>query len=298
MLKNVTLVTLRDKEGFGLGVKTERGILNVRRARDALNIPAPTTIDEVLHARGDTAALQQLVVEAGSAKTAELYIDEAKAVFGPCVTHPEKIICIGLNYRRHATETTNPIPTVPILFSKYNNALSAHRGTVRVSDVPAEQFDYEAELVIVIGKTARNVSEAEALSYVFGYCVGNDFSVRDLQLKTSQWLLGKTCDGFAPLGPYLVTADQVSDPNALNIECRVNGEVRQSSNTNDMVFNCATLVSYISRYFALRPGDIIFTGTPEGVILGYPKERQAWLKPGDRISTTIEKLGTLDFTLA
>ena len=296
MLKNLTLTTLRHGEEYVLGVKTPRGILDVRKANAALGLRAPETIDAVLQDERGSNALSPLLQQAAAGSDA-LYTSEASAVFGPCVTSPEKIVCVGLNYRRHSAETGNPIPTVPILFSKFRNALGSHRGTIDVSGVPAQQFDYEAELVIVMGRTARNVSEAEALSHVFGYCVGNDFSARDLQLKTSQWMLGKTSDGFAPIGPYLVTADQVPEPNNLAIECRVNGERRQSSNTGDMIFSCASLVSYISRHFTLRPGDIIFTGTPEGVILGYPKEKQVWLKPGDRIAVTIEKLGTQEVSL-
>jgi 2-keto-4-pentenoate hydratase/2-oxohepta-3-ene-1,7-dioic acid hydratase in catechol pathway len=142
------------------------------------------------------------------------------------------------------------------------------------------------------------VSEADALSYVAGYATGNDFTARDLQSRSSQWMIGKTNDGFGPIGPYIVTADLVGDPNQLKIECLVNGQVRQSSNTNDMVFNCAQIISYTSRLFTLDPGDIIFTGTPEGVIAGYPKEKQVWLKAGDRLVTRIEKLGTLEFVLA
>ena len=125
----------------------------------------------------------------------------------------------------------------------------------------------------------------------------NDLTARDLQSRTSQWMLGKSADNFGPIGPYLVTADQVPDPNELKLECRVNGEVRQSSNTADMVFDCKALVSYISRHFTLRPGDIIFTGTPEGVIAGYPKDKQVWLKPGDKVTSMIEKLGTQEITL-
>ncbi len=298
MPKNMTFVTLRDGDAYSLGIKTDRGILDVRKAAAALKVKAPTTIDDVLHGRGDNGALQQLVQKAQSAKDASaLFINEAQAKLGPCVTDPEKIICIGLNYRKHAAETGQPVPTVPILFNKYNNALNAHGGTVKVSQVPAERFDYEAELVVVMGKRARNVSEADALSYVLGYATGNDFTARDLQSRTSQWMLGKSCDQFAPVGPYLVSADQVPDPNALKIECHVNGEVRQSSNTRDMVFNCATLISYISKHFTLDPGDIIFTGTPEGVIAGYPKDKQVWLKPGDKVTTSIEKLGTQQFSL-
>ena len=144
------------------------------------------------------------------------------------------------------------------------------------------------ELVIVMGRRASNVSEAEALSYVFGYATGNDFTARDLQMRSSQWMIGKTNDGFGPLGPYVVCADLVGDPNNLRIECLVNGEVRQSSNTSDMVFNCAQIISYTSKIFTLEAGDIIFTGTPEGVISGYPKDKQVWLKPGDKLELEVK----------
>ena len=160
----------------------------------------------------------------------------------------------------------------------------------------AKKFDYEGELVIVMGRTARDVSEADALSYVFGYATGHDFSARDTQMETSQWMAGKAGDGWGPVGPWLVTADQV-DPANLDLETRVNGEVRQSSNTSRMIFDCRTLVSFISQRMTLRPGDLIFTGTPEGVILGYPKEKQVWLKAGDVVTTRIQHLGALEFTL-
>ena len=151
-----------------------------------------------------------------------------------------------------------------------------------------------------MGRHARNVSEAEALDTVAGYCTSNDFSARDLQfeLAGTQWMIGKTLDAFAPIGPYFVSAAGVGDPNNLKLETRVNGEVRQSSNTSDMVFNVRQLIAYVSRHFPLEPGDIIFTGTPEGVIFGKPPEERVWLKAGDRLSCTIEKLGTLNFTLA
>ena len=148
-----------------------------------------------------------------------------------------------------------------------------------------------------MGKEAKDITEADALSYVAGYCTGNDFTARDLQLETpsGQWMIGKTPDQFAPLGPYMVTADQI-DPD-IKIECRVNGETRQSSNTNDLIFNCRKIISFISRYIRMKPGDIIFTGTPEGVIAGKPKEKQVWLKPGDKIACSLEKLGELKFEL-
>jgi 2-keto-4-pentenoate hydratase/2-oxohepta-3-ene-1,7-dioic acid hydratase in catechol pathway len=151
-----------------------------------------------------------------------------------------------------------------------------------------------------MGRSARNVSEAEALDYVAGYCTAHDFSARDLQLETPsvQWMIGKTLDNFGPIGPYFVSADRVGDPNNLRIETYVNGERRQSSNTSNMIFNPQKLIAYVSKMWTLEPGDIIWSGTPEGVILGYPKEKQVWLKAGDEIESTIEKLGTLRFKLA
>ena len=294
--RGMTFATLRQGGRDGLGIKTERGILDVSRAEALWKKGAPTSIDEVLRG-GDGRALQELLDKARPGP-AELFIPEEKAGFGPCVTNPEKILCVGLNYRKHAAETGAAVPTSPVLFNKFNTALNGHRGFIKVSQEAATQFDYEVELVIVMGKAARNVSEAEALDVVFGYCTGNDFSARDLQSRTSQWMLGKTLDGSGVIGPYLVTADQIPDPNALKLECRVNGELRQSSNTSDMIFNCRQIVSYISRYISLKPGDLIFTGTPEGVILGYPKDKQVWLKAGDAIRSSIERLGDLDFTLA
>ena len=288
-------ISIADGRTSRLGVKTGRGILDVRAAARRFGSTAPTTVDRLI--RGGDRGLRELVRKATAKGGKSLFLDEDAIRFGPCVTNPGKIICVGLNYVRHARETGNPIPTVPVLFNKFSNALNAHRGIVRVSALPARQFDYEAELVMVIGKRARDVSEADALAHVFGYCCGNDFTARDLQSRSSQWMISKTCDGFGPIGPYLVPADLV-DPDHLKIEGAVNGEVRQSSSTSDMVFSCAQIVSYISTLMTLDPGDIIFTGTPEGVIVGYPKEKQVWLTPGDRVTTTIEKLGTLSFTLA
>ena len=296
MPRGLTFATLRRGGELSLAIKTDRGLLDVRMAESAFHQGAPATIDDVIR-RGGGAQLQTLLTKATASTRKDLFVEESKADFGPCVTNPEKIVCVGLNYRKHAAETGSAVPTQPILFNKYNTALNGHRGIIKVSQEAATQFDYEVELVIVMGRTARNASEKDALSYVFGYCTGNDFTARDLQRVSSQWMLGKALDGSAPIGPYLVTADQVPDPNRLKIECRVNGEVRQSSNTADMVFGCASLVSYISRYFTLKPGDIIFTGTPEGVISGYPKDKQVWLKAGDQLTSTLEGLGELHFRL-
>ena len=295
--KGMTFATLRRPDGIGLGLRSDKGILDVVAAEKDFKLGVPTTITAVFNGQGDVNALKALAAKAASSADAGRYfVAEDKAAFGPCVTDPEKIVCIGLNYRRHAAETNNPIPKMPILFNKFNTALNYCGGTVAVSKEKAEKFDYESELVIVIGRTARNVCEADAPKYIFGYATGNDFTARDLQSRSSQWMLGKSLDGSGLVGPWLVTADQVDGDN-LKIEGRVNGEIRQSSNTSDMVFNCKQLVSYISDYMTLRPGDIIFTGTPEGVISGYPKDKQVWLKAGDKLTTSIEKLGDLHFTL-
>jgi 2-keto-4-pentenoate hydratase/2-oxohepta-3-ene-1,7-dioic acid hydratase in catechol pathway len=296
--RGMTFATLMHGTGIhGLGVRTERGVFDVAAAESEFSERAPTTIDAVLKGQGDIGGIKRLMEKAQAGASPErFFVAEDKAKFGPCVTSPEKIVCIGLNYRKHAAETNNPVPKMPILFNKFNTALNNHGGTIGVSEEDARNFDYEAELVIVIGRQARNVGEADAAQYIFGYATGNDFTARDLQSRSSQWMLGKSLDGSAPLGPWLVTADQVDGDN-LKIECRVNGNVVQSSNTSDMVFNTRQLVSYVSRYFTLKPGDLIFTGTPEGVIAGKPKDQQVWLKAGDKIVTSIEKLGDLHFTL-
>ena len=295
MARGMVLLNMRRGGAATLGVKTAKGIVDVAKAAAHFQTSAPKTTDDVI--QGGDQGVGNLVARALASGPAELFADESTIEFAGAILRPEKIVCVGLNYARHARETNNPIPKLPILFNKFNNTLNTHKGTVRVSTVPATKFDYEAELVIVMGRRAFNVSEADALQYAMGYATGNDFTARDLQSRSSQWMIGKTNDGFAPIGPYIVTADLVGDPNALKIECLVNGDIRQSPNTNDMVFNCAQIISYASKLFTLEPGDIIFTGTPEGVISGYPQDKQVWLKPGDKLVTRIDKLGALEFTL-
>ena len=276
-------------------------VLDVRKASHLLGIAAPVTLEELLK-EGNARGLNELVAAARSSPRAKpAMVKESSITFGRLLTNPGKIVCIGLNYRAHAQETDMKLPSVPILFNKYNNALAAHNCTIKLPprDV-AYKFDYETELLIVMGKKTRNVSEADALSYVAGYCTAHDFSARDLQLETPsvQWMIGKTLDSFGPIGPYFVSADVLGDPNNLKIETHVNGEVRQSSNTSFMIFNPQKLIAYISKMWTLEPGDIIWSGTPEGVILGYPKDKQVWLKPGDEIVSSIERLGELKFKLA
>ena len=303
MPTGVTLLSIRGGDGTdGLGVKLGDGdVLDVRRASQLLGISAPATLDELLK-EGNARGLKALMTAAqGSTKAAPAMVKESSITFGKLFSNPGKIVCIGLNYRAHAQEANLKIPSVPILFNKYNNALAAHNCTIRLPPPEiAYKFDYETELLIVIGRRARNVPEAEALGYVAGYCTAHDFSARDLQLETpsGQWMIGKTLDSFGPIGPYFVSADVVGDPNNLKIQTHVNGEERQSSNTSFMIFNPQKLIAYISKMWTLEPGDIIWSGTPEGVILGYPKDKQVWLKGGDEIVSTIDKLGSLRFRLA
>lgn len=219
-------------------------------------------------------------------------MEEEQIDFAPCVLSPGKVVCIGLNYRRHAEETHGTLPKTPILFSKFSDSVTGHGKTVTVPE-GVKRLDYEAELGIVIGKMAHGVKKQDALNHVFGYFPANDVSARDLQFLNGQWLLGKTLPNFAPIGPFITTADEVPDPNSLRISLKLNGETRQDSNTSDMIFNCDSLISYISSYIPLNPGDIILTGTPEGVILGKPRDKRIWLKPGDTTEVEIEGLGAL-----
>ena len=209
--------------------------------------------------------------------------------FGPCVKRPSKIICVGLNYAKHAAETGATPPTEPILFFKATTSLCGPNDQV-VIPKKSEKTDWEVELAVVIGKRASYVELDDALDHVAGYAVLNDYSEREFQLERGgQWDKGKGCDTFAPLGPYLVTADEVPNPNALALWLSVNGEKLQNSNTDDMIFDVKTLVSYISQFMTLLPGDVISTGTPSGVGLGFKPPR--YLSPGDVVTLGIEGLG-------
>ena len=217
-------------------------------------------------------------------------LQESELRLGPCAPMPGKIVCVGLNYRRHAEESGMAAPETPVLFSKFANALAACGDEVPLPDV-AQQYDYEAELGVVIGRPARNVSEAQALDHVWGYCSCDDVSARDLQFRSTQWLLGKSLDRFLPIGPHLVSADEVGDPQSLTVRCMVNGDLRQDSTTADMVFGVAELVSYISRHWTLEAGDVIATGTPQGVASGRPDK--PWLRAGDEVVVEVGSLGRL-----
>ncbi|MCS6777029.1 MAG: fumarylacetoacetate hydrolase family protein [Chloroherpetonaceae bacterium] len=216
------------------------------------------------------------------------------------VGDPQKILCIGQNYRDHCEEQNQPIPERAILFAKFANAINDPGGVIRLHRATT-QVDYEAELAVVIGGAGGGgfaIPEEEAMQHVAGYMCANDVSARDIQLHPAekQWVRGKTPDGFFPIGPYLVTADEIPDPHALDISLTLNGEVRQKSNTSNLIFKIPYLISHLSQTMTLVPGDIISTGTPGGV--GMYSNPQVFLRPGDVVSVTISGLGTLTNSVA
>lgn len=210
----------------------------------------------------------------------------------PPIASPEKVICIGLNYRDHAIETGSPIPTEPVVFSKFNTAIVGHGDAIVLPSV-ASEVDYEAELVVVIGKTAKHVAAADAMEHVLGYTCGHDVSARDWQKGRpgGQWLLGKSFDTFAPIGPCIVTADEMTNPSDVRVRMILNGETVQDSTTAQLIFDIPTLISHLSTVMTLKAGDLIFTGTPPGV--GAARKPPVFLKPGDVCEVVIDGIGVL-----
>jgi len=222
--------------------------------------------------------------------TKKLPLVKGRPRLGPCVATPSKFVAIGLNFTDHAKETNSPIPEYPIVFFKSTTCIVGANDNVMIPK-DSTQLDWEVELGLVIGRTARHVSIADALKYVAGYCIVNDVSERDFQLKksASQWNKGKGCDTFGPIGPWLVTTDEIRDPQNLDMWLDVNGERRQTGNTRTMIFGVAALVADVSKYMTLLPGDVITTGTPPGVGMGM--KPQTWLNAGDVMSLGISGLG-------
>ena len=289
------LTNLRTADGYTLGIETTDGILNVAATAAALGLPAPRDVDDLLQS-GTGAQVRAVLDDVARHPEKAVTIALQEAAFAPLVTRPEKIICIGFNYKKHAEETGTEIPKAPPLFAKYHNALNHHQGTVKLPVEVDSHFDYETELVIVFGRECKDVKEADALDHVAGYAVGNDVSARTLQQTTTQFTAGKIADGFAPLGPWLVTRDRVPDPpNNLRLQTQFNGETRQDWTTGDMIFNCRQLIAFCASILTIKPGDILFTGTPQGVILGEKKPAflRRWVKPGDEVVSSIEGLGEL-----
>ena len=269
-----------------VGVLTDAGIINIT----ALGFPG--RMNDVIENGNEMLQDIKSAIENSSLSA----INEVSATFLP-VTEPKKIICEGLNYKDHADETGGQAPDHPIFFSKFSDALIAHN---KPASLPAwlKCFDYEAELVIVIGKYAYNIAVEEAASCIFGYTCGNDLSARDAQFLSSQWLCGKSFPNAGPVGPYIITSDCFDPRDSHGIFCEVNGVTVQSGNTTEMIFPCFEAVSSASRFFPLSPGDLVFTGTPAGVIQGRKREDRIWLKAGDVVKVTIDGIGSLITPLA
>jgi 2-keto-4-pentenoate hydratase/2-oxohepta-3-ene-1,7-dioic acid hydratase in catechol pathway len=229
---------------------------------------------------------------AAAARPGSASVQATEAKLHAPIHDPQKIVCVGLNYRDHAVESKMAIPREPVLFSKFPSALVGH-GEPIVAPKVSTKVDYEAELVIVVGKRGRHIPETAAMDHVAGYSVGHDVSARDWQLEKDgkQWMVGKTFDTFAPVGPTLVTKDEVPNPHKLGIRLRLNGKTMQNSNTEQMIFSVAQLIAYVSVVFTLEPGDLVFTGTPPGI--GHALQPPVYLKPGDTTEVEIDTLGTL-----
>ena len=267
-----------------LGALFDDGIVNLHRA-SAGELP-----DDMLGflQQGEPAMQAAARIESGAGES----IDPREVKLLSPVLNPSKVVAIGLNYMDHIRESGLPMPQLATMFCKYPSSIIGSGESIRWSTGLTRQVDFEAELAVVIGKTARNVAEADAYDYVAGYMNCNDVSARDLQFREGdQWLRGKCLDTFCPLGPWLVTRDEIEDPHSLAIRCRVNGETMQDSNTAEMIYRIPYLIQYLSEAFTLLPGDIIATGTPHGV--GAFRETPIWLESGDTVEVEIEGLGVL-----
>jgi 2-keto-4-pentenoate hydratase/2-oxohepta-3-ene-1,7-dioic acid hydratase in catechol pathway len=275
------LVTYRANGGWEAGVERDGQVTSL-----AGRYPS---IKALLEAGPDEVA--RVLADPGQGETHSLDSVE----LGPPVPDPDKIICLGLNYREHAAEGGLKVPDVPVLFTKFRTSLTGPYGEIVLPEAASDRVDYEAELAVVIGRTAKNVSEDEALDYVAGYSCFDDVSARDVQLQTSQWTAGKAIDTFAPMGPGIVPASEIDDVQNLQLKARVNGEVLQDENTREMIFGVAFTISWISRLITLVPGDIIATGTPSGV--GFTRKPPILLKEGDVVEIEIEKIGTIRNTV-
>lgn len=274
-----------------LGLELEQGVLDVTSAGS--NMPAST--DEAI--RGGDEMLAKLKM---LAQEDHPLLDKETLQYAPAVIAPNLILCIGLNYKEHVREggkSDRPLPEHPVWFNKFNRSLVGHGAKV-IRCKASQQHDAEAEIVVIIGKKGRYIPKEKAHEYIYGYTLGNDISARDLQFRSKQWLIGKANDTFAPLGPAIVTKDAV-DESKLDLRGTINGDLRQDSHVNKMIFDIPTQIADASQFFELNPGDVIYTGTCEGVIMGrMPPLEKDWLKPGDVVTVESEQLGVLRNVIA
>ncbi|WBG66803.1 fumarylacetoacetate hydrolase family protein [Pseudomonas citronellolis] len=277
------LCTFKTPGGLvGVGIVSGEGII---RVADHLSA-APRDMAGLI---GEWQLWQEPMQRLAQLQKADFALDEV-TLLAP-VPRPGKILGIGLNYADHVAESGMATPADQLWFAMMNTAANGPYAPIDLPRV-SEQLDYEAEMVFVIGKRCRHVSREQAREAIFGYCVGNDVSVRDWQLRTSQFVLGKSFDGHAPFGPWLVTPDELGNPHELGIRCFVNDEKRQDSNTRELIFDCYQQVEHLSKVMTLEPGDVIFSGTPGGVGVGFKPPR--WLREGDRVRVEIDGLGAIE----
>jgi 2-keto-4-pentenoate hydratase/2-oxohepta-3-ene-1,7-dioic acid hydratase in catechol pathway len=278
------LATISTPSGPRAAIQTPSGFIDLHATEPSL----PTNLRELLE--GGSTLLGTAASMVDHHKPV-IYAADKVTLLAPIVD-PQKIICVGLNYRDHAIESGAAIPRDPVLFSKYVTTLVGTGANIVLPSV-SQEVDYEAELVIVIGKRGRHLRVDEAMNYVVGYTIGHDVSARDWQLQKDgkQWMVGKTFDTFAPLGPVLVTCDEIRDPCDLGIRLRLNGQTMQDSSTKQLIFSPAAIITYLSQVMTLVPGDLIFTGTPPGV--GMARKPPVYLKPGDVVEVEIDGLGVL-----
>ena len=298
-------LTFRREGGAAIGAAIGDDLLDLPGAAAAMDIAGwPPDLDlraflgmgesALDKARRTIAAVEEELRRGDGGRLASrglLFPRDAVKLMAP-VPNPSKVIAIGLNYRDHAREQGAPIPERPIIFAKFPTSVIGPGDAITWDPALTQQVDYEAEMAVVIGQTARNVREDDALSFVAGYTCGNDVSARDLQFGDHQWVRGKSLDTFCPLGPVLVTPDEIPDPQALAIRAVLNGDTMQDSRTGEMIFGVQELIAFASRAFTLLPGDVILTGTPHGV--GVFRKPPLFMKDGDRIAIEIEKIGRLE----
>jgi 2-keto-4-pentenoate hydratase/2-oxohepta-3-ene-1,7-dioic acid hydratase in catechol pathway len=271
---------------FEAGGQTHPGVISGDFALDLTTAGFSTVLDVIKHNAVGHSQIEKLIAEAP--RHARYRLSEVK-LLAP-LPQPRKLICVGLNYLDHAKETGAEVPKVPTIFNKFSTAVIGPGDNIVLPKV-SKSPDYEAELAFVIGRGGRHIAAQAWADHVFGYTILNDVSARDYQRATSQWLMGKTFDTFAPLGPWIVTTDEIADPHMLDIQLEINGEVLQKSNTRELIFKIPDLIAFLSSVFTLEPGDIVSTGTPAGV--GFTRNPPRFLRAGEEVAITIQGIGEL-----
>ncbi|XP_043940132.1 fumarylacetoacetate hydrolase domain-containing protein 2-like isoform X2 [Protopterus annectens] len=285
IVSNMRLVQFTCSDGMRLGIEQKEGgnVIDLNSFEPSL----PHTMRQFLEKGDSSLAIAKKAVESG-----RNIRNRCEVTLLPPITSPDKVICVGMNYVDHCLEQNVPIPKEPIIFSKFPSSIVGPYDDI-IHPKESNEVDWEVELAFVIGKKGKDIKSDEAMEYVAGFTVAHDVSARDWQMKRNgkQWLLGKTFDTFCPLGPALVTKDSLSDPHSLGIRCRVNGEIVQNSNTDQMIFKTEALIAWISQFVTLYPGDVFLTGTPPGV--GVFRKPPCFLKRGDVVECEIDEIGTI-----